>query len=245
LLENQKLRDEVTDAQNALYPEQYTKEEAKAQIRGLSSALQRINQLLKNSKEKDRIRDEEIQRQIYALEERRRQIKNLGEQITEKNARLEAQQEFLNSALDAGKEQKRKIKNQEMAIGWKNEGIAKRNAALKTKDEEIRKKDELLEKKSAEIFRMEKKMESNMKAKDELIKKMEIGIKRKDVEVKLHIVAEMLSVMGKMGVNAKALRDLDRGQSSTDAIRKMGKTGTVNFFATGSSETSSKGGGKA
>jgi hypothetical protein len=35
------------------------------------------------------------------------------------------------------------------------------------------------------------------------------------------------------------------GQSSTDAIRKMGKTGTVNFFATGSSETSSKGGGKA
>jgi hypothetical protein len=47
LLENQKLRDEVTDAQNALYPEQCTKEEAKAQIRGLSSALQRINQLLK------------------------------------------------------------------------------------------------------------------------------------------------------------------------------------------------------
>jgi DNA helicase TIP49 (TBP-interacting protein) len=132
-----------------------------------------------------------------------------------------------------------------MAIGWKNEGIAKRNAALKTKDEEIRKKDELLEKKSAEIFRMEKKMESNMKAKDELIKKMEIDIKRKDDEVKLHIVAEMLSVMGKMGVNAEALGDLDWGQSSTDVIRKMGKTGTVNFFATGSSETSSKGGGKA
>jgi hypothetical protein len=64
-------------------------------------------------------------------------------------------------------------------------------------------------------------------------------------KVKLHIVAEMLSVMGKMGVNAEALGDLDWGQSSTDVIRKMGKTGTVNFFATGSSETSSKGGGKA